>query len=184
MSEPTPEQTPTPEPKPDEQPAAKSFSQDEVNSLLAKQKREAFGDYGDLKQKAAKLAELEESQRTEAEKIAARATAAEKERDEARAQSLRYDAALEHGVGKDFFDLLGSGSAEEIASRAERVGSLLKVQAENEQLKADIEALRAGKPAPAHGRPTAALKPGATPENNKTEDDVLYEALYGSQHAS
>lgn len=178
MSDATPEST-EPEPKPTEQ-ANKSFTQDDVNALLAKQKRETFGDYGELKAKAAKLAEFEESQRTEAEKVTARAAAAERERDEARAQSLRYDAALEHGISKDYFDMLGSGTQDDITSRAQRLGGLLKVQAENEQLKAELDALRQGKPAPANGRPTPALKPGATPEATQTEDDVLYERLYGA----
>lgn len=183
MSEPTPEApvpTEPPTPPPAEPVTEKSFTQDDVNAMLAKQKREQFGDYGDLKAQAARLAELEESQRTEAEKVAARAATAEKERDEARAQSLRYDAAITHGVGKDYFDLLGSGTEEEIASRAERVGGLLKVQSENEQLKAELEALRTGKPAPLNGRPVEALKPGATPTTDQTQDDLDYAALFGA----
>lgn len=183
MSEPIPEvpavPEPTPTPVPTEPAATKSFTQDDVNALLAKQKREQFGDYGDLKAKAAKLAEFEESQRTEAEKVAARAVEAEKERDSARAESLRYKAAAIHGVNEDNFDLLGSGTEDEIAARAQRVGNLLKVQTENEQLKAELEALRAGKPAPINGRPIEQLKPGATPQNTPTEDDVLYNSLFG-----
>ena len=155
----------------------RAFTQDEVNALLAKQKREQFGDYGDLKAKAAKLTEFEEAQRTEAEKAAARAAAAEQDRDSARAESLRYKAAATHGIGEDYFDLLGNGDEPTITARAERVGGLLR---DNAAMKAELDALRAGKPAPTNGRPTEQLKPGATPESTQTEDDVLYNSIFGT----
>lgn len=120
---------------------------------------------------ARRLAEFEESQKTEQQKIADRAAAAERERDEARADGLRYKAAAKHAIGEDYFDLLGSGDEETISSRAERVGGLLK---ENAEMKAELEALRAGKPAPANGRPTEALKPGASPEPISGAQDHSY----------
>jgi chemotaxis protein histidine kinase CheA len=128
---------------------------------------------------ARRLQELEDAQKTEAQRLADRQAAIERERDEARSEGLRYKAAAKHGVGEDYFDLLGTGDEEAINARAERVGSLLKLTTENEQLKAELEALRAGKPAPVGGRPVPALKPGATPENAQTEDDVLYSSLFG-----
>lgn len=130
----------------------------------------------ELEPLATEAQKLKEAQQTEAERIAARATAAERERDEAKAEGLRYKAAATHGISEDYFDLLGSGDAETISDRAERVGGLLK---ENAALKAEVEALRAGKPAPTNGRPVEALKPGATPEESKTSDDLIYEAVYG-----
>lgn len=133
----------------------------------------------ELEPLAQKAQQLEEAQQTEAERIAARASAAERERDEARAEGLRYKAAATHGIGEDYFDLLGSGSADEIGERAQKVGALLKVQSENAQLRAEVEALRAGKPAPTTARPVEALKPGATPEHSQSEDDVLYSQLFG-----
>ncbi len=157
-----------------------SFSQEQVNALLAEQKRkerERFAGYDDLKAKATEFDKLAEAQKTEQQRHAEAAAKAQKDADEARAETLRYKAAAEHGVGKDYFDLLGSGDEETITARAERVGSLVK---ENAQMKAELEALRAGKPAPVTGRPTEALKPGATPEQAKTEDDVIYERIYGA----
>jgi hypothetical protein len=133
----------------------------------------------ELEPQAAKARELEEAQQTEAERIAARATAAERERDEARADGLRYKAAAAHGIGEDYFDLLGSGDEEAIKSRAERVGSLIKAQSEIAQLRAEVEALRAGKPVPNGARPIESLRPGATPTDNQSEDDVLYNSLFG-----
>lgn len=125
---------------------------------------------------AQRLAEIEDAQKTEQQRLADRQAAIERERDEARAEGLRYKAAATHGISEDYFDLLGSGDAETISDRAERVGGLLK---ENAALKAEVEALRAGKPAPTNGRPVEALKPGATPEESKTTDDLIYEAVYG-----
>lgn len=131
---------------------------------------------------AQELAALKEAQLTNEQRAAAQAATAERERDEARADGLRYKAAAKHGITEDTdLELLGSGDEAVIAARAERVGNLLKLAVENEQLKAELEALKAGKPAPVSGRPTEALKPGATPEGSKTEDDLTYEALYGTQ---
>lgn len=125
---------------------------------------------------ARRLAELEDAQKSEQQRLTDRQAAIERERDEARADGLRYKAAAKHGISEDYFDLLGTGDEDTIVGRAERVGSLIR---ENADMKAELEALRAGKPAPTNGRPTTALKPGATPENDQTEDDVLYQSLFG-----
>lgn len=125
---------------------------------------------------ARRLQEIEDAQKSEQQRIADRQQAIERERDEARAEGLRYKAAAKHGIGEDFFDLLGSGDEDIISSRAERVGALIK---ENAAMKVELDALRAGKPAPTPGRPVEALKPGATPENTTSEDDVLYNSLFG-----
>lgn len=110
---------------------------------------------------AKRLAEYEESQKTEQQRIADRAAAAERERDDARTESLRYKAAAKHGVNEDNFDLLGTGDDEAINARAERVGSFLKLAAENEQLKTELESLRAGRPSTQ--QPVEQLRPGASP---------------------
>jgi hypothetical protein len=188
MSEPTPEVTPeVVEPEkaataePTETPAPEDALGDAGKKAIDRMKAErdaARREASANKAAAKRLAELEESQKSEQQKIADRAAEAERERDEARTEGLRYKAAARHGVGEDYFDLLGSGDEETIVGRAERVGTLIR---ENAEMKAELEALRAGKPAPSTGRPTPALKPGATPEDNKTEDDVLYESLYGTQ---
>lgn len=124
---------------------------------------------------ARRLQEIEDAQKSEQQRTADRQQAIERERDEARAEGLRYKAAAKHGIGEDYFDLLGSGDEDTISARAERVGGLIK---ENAAMKAELEALRAGKPAPTPGRPVEALKPGATPENSQSEDDVLYNSLF------
>lgn len=178
MSEATPEATTTTpattEPAPAE---TKSFTQDDVNAMLAKQKREQFGDYGDLKTKAQRLEEIEEQQKTEQQRHADVAAKAQRDADEARAESLRYKAAATYKVDPDYFDLLGTGDEETISGRAERVGTLLR---ENADMKVELDALRQGRPAPVQARPTTALKPGATPEQFQTEDDATYARLFGA----
>ena len=67
-----------------------------VRERLARVKGTPPADYEDLKAKAAKLTELEESNKTELEKAQARAEAAEKERDRVRADAaeVRLRAAI------------------------------------------------------------------------------------------
>ena len=77
---------PEPEPKP---PEDRTFTQDQVNSLLADQKRKVQGqyaDYGDLKTKAAEADRLRKERETENEKAIREAT--EKARAEARTEML------------------------------------------------------------------------------------------------
>lgn len=185
MSETTVEQTApaTPGPSPAEQtpPASdpQTFNQEQVNALLAEQKRkerERFAGYDDLKAKAAEFDKLQEASKTEQQRAAEAARQAQEDAAAARSEALRYKAAATHKVEADYFDLLGNGTEDEISSRAERLGGLLK---ENAAMKAELEALRAGKTAPTPGRPVEALKPGATPEHNQSEDDVLYNSLFG-----
>ena len=69
------------QPAPQPEPEAKTFSQDEVNRIQAQTRREAnarFGDYQQLKDRAARADELEKSQLTDQEKLEARATTAER----------------------------------------------------------------------------------------------------------
>lgn len=176
---PAPEQSAAPE-KPAGQPQA--LTQDQVNALLAEQKRklrEQYSGYDDLKAKAEKFDQAQEAAKTEQERAAEAAAKAQQEAAEARAESLRYRAAATHGIGQDYFDLLGAGDEEAINGRAETLGALIKTASEVEQLRAEVEALRAGKPVPTTARPIEQLKPGATPENAQSEDDVLYSQLFG-----
>lgn len=93
---PTPPSPPADPPAPPTPPAdpPKMFTQDEVNAILAKNKRTTPpDDYEDLKAAAAKLAELEAANQTELEKAQAAAAKAAEERDaaleEARTTAVR-----------------------------------------------------------------------------------------------
>jgi len=127
---------------------------------------------------AKRLAEIEDAQKSEAQKNADALTAAQRAAEESKAEALRYRAAATHKVSEDYFDLLGTGDADAISDRARRVGELVSAKAENEQLRAEIAALREGKPAPTQSRPVADLKPGATPESDSDESEQLYRSLF------
>jgi len=71
---------------------SRTFTQDEVNSLLAKEKRDMqakFSDYEDLKAKAAQLDAIEEANKTDLEKAQAEAARYKKEADELKAAAKR-----------------------------------------------------------------------------------------------
>lgn len=83
---PAPTPAPAPEPKPDE---PKTFTQEDVNALMARQKRELLAEQPDLTElraKAKKYDEIEEANRSELEK-------AQKEADEARAEAAKLKEA-------------------------------------------------------------------------------------------
>jgi len=127
---------------------------------------------------AQRLAEFENSQKSEAQRHADAAEQAKRDAAEARAEMTRYKVASTQGVPADYFDLLGSGDEEAVTARAQLLKPLLDVRAENEQLKAQIATLQ-GKPAGTN-RPVADLKPGATPDGASSESDVLYNSLFPS----
>ena len=86
--------------------------------------------------------------------------------------NLRLTAAVDHGVDKDHRDLIGGTTAEEVNASAERLGALLRDRAELASVKAELEALKTGKPAPSTV-PVASLRPGAMPASDPIEDDAF-----------
>lgn len=71
---------------------------------------------------AKRLAEIEEAGKTELEKATGRVTAAETERDDARAEALRLRIAVEHGIGLEDADLFLTGRDEEsLRAQAKRL---------------------------------------------------------------
>lgn len=75
---------------------------------------------------AKRLAEIEESQKTEQQKLVDAKAAAEKVAAETATELARMKAAVKHGLSEDDLDLLGSGTPEEIEARAERLAARLK----------------------------------------------------------
>lgn len=109
---------------------------------------------------AKRLQEIEDAQKTAEQKSAEQAAKVQRDLEAARSETLRYKAAATHRVSEDNFDLLGTGTEEEITARAQRVGSLEAALAERDQLKAELEALKGASSTP---RPVDQLKPGAVP---------------------
>lgn len=121
----------------------------------------------ELKPQADRLRQMEEASKSEAQRLADAKDAAERRADEATANAVRYKAAAMYGIPADHFDLLGSGSEEEITARAVKLQSLLAAQ---------TPAVPPTTPPPP-GRPVETMRPGATPSTTETEDDVLLKSL-------
>src|SRR5690606_21944089 len=91
-------------------------SQEELNRVLKDRldrERAKFADYAELKAKAAKLDEIEEANKSEAEKVAERLAKAEAAAREAEARALRREIALEHGLSKEDAALLDAVTDED-----------------------------------------------------------------------
>jgi len=75
---------------------------------------------------AQRLAALEEAQKTEAQKLAERAEAAEKERDAMRLETLRARVAITKGVPADLVDRLRGDTEDDLAEDADRLLALIQ----------------------------------------------------------
>lgn len=111
---------------------------------------------------------LVEASQTEQERQANALAAAQRQAEQAQAEAIRYRAAATYGIPAEHFDLLGTGTEQEISARAEKLRTLLA---------APPAALASTAP---QTRPVAQLRPGATPGETQNEDDVLYQRLFGS----
>lgn len=79
-------------------PAESTFTQEQVNDLLAKQKGKItakYADHSDLKAAAARLTEIEEASATELEKAQKKATQLEAQLADTQASALRMEVASE-----------------------------------------------------------------------------------------
>jgi len=124
----------------------------------------------ELKPKADQFAALEEASKSEAQRLAEATEAAKRDAQVARDEAVRYKVAATYSIPADHFELLGSGTEEEITARAVKISALLAAQA----------ATQAPPPAgPPQTRPVEQLRPGATPGETETEDDVVYAKLFG-----
>lgn len=133
---------------------------------------------------AKRLQEIEDAQKSDAQRQADAAAKAQRELEAARSETARYKVATEHGISKEYLDLLGSGDEDVLTQRAEAIKPLLAAATERDALKAELEALKAGKPTPGSSRPTAALRPGATPQEVVPEDENSYPAHWLPQQAA
>lgn len=109
---------------------------------------------------------LVEASKSETQRLSEAAETARRDAETARAEAIRYKVAATHGLTADHFDLLGSGTEEEISARAEKIAALLSQQ-------------QPPTPTPLPTRPVEQLRPGATPGEAESPDDVLYKQLFG-----
>jgi hypothetical protein len=111
----------------------------------------------ELEPLANKAREIEEGEKTELQKANERAEAAERRDAEREENYARLDIAVKLGIDPDNIDLIGSGSREEMESKAIRVKAMQDQQQPSN--------------APPSDRPVEGLRPGASPEPPKPADD-------------
>jgi hypothetical protein len=102
----------------------KTFTQADLDRVveerLARERRKYEG-FEELKAKAARADELEAANQSEIEKAQSKATKAESERDQAKAQLLRFEVAAEKSVPPKLVPLLTASSKEELESQADLI---------------------------------------------------------------
>lgn len=109
------------EPAGDEKPFTAPQSQDDLNKIVEARlarERAKYADYDSLKTAAAKLAEIEAANQTEAEKAQARLEAAETRAAELEDKATRAEVANEKGVPAE---LLSGKTREELEASADKL---------------------------------------------------------------
>jgi hypothetical protein len=100
------------------------------------------------------------------------AAAAQAAAEKATADAIRWKAAATHSIPAEDFDLLGTGTEEEITSRAQRIAAKNAAQAAAAAPTPPTPVI----PSPVT-RPVAQMLPGATPTDAPNEDDQILAAL-------
>jgi hypothetical protein len=147
-----------PEPKDWESEATKwkALARQHENKHLASLGFKSKDEIDQLRQAAQKHAEFEEAQKTELQKQTDRATTYEQQLTGLQSANARLMAAATHNIPPDLIDLLGSGTDEEINTRAEMLAERLKA------------ATPTAPPTPQ--RPVESLTPGAAPPSAAPAD--------------
>lgn len=121
VTESTEAEAPQEDAKADETTDSKTFDAEYVEKLrkeAAKYRTEAKANADAAK----RLADIEESKKSEVEKAAEKAAAAEAERDAARAEVIRFRVAAKYGISDEDADLFLTGTDEEsLVRQAERL---------------------------------------------------------------
>lgn len=103
-------------------------SQEEFNQIIEKRlerERAKFSDYDDLREKAAKLDEIEQANKTEQQRYEERLTQAEQSAAEARTEALRFRVATKFGISDENAELFLTGTDEDtLTKQAERLADL------------------------------------------------------------
>lgn len=186
MSEPATETPVTPAPQP---PAQAPASWDDIfkgedpvkvkealehSRKWEQRAKDNFAKVNELTPQAEQFRKLEEASKSEAQRQAEAVEAAKRDAETAKAETVRYKVAATHGIPAEHFDLLGSGTEEEITARATKIAALIAAE----------KAAQPAPPAPPTGapiptRPVEQMRPGATPSDAESAEDVLYKQLFG-----
>ena len=100
-------------------------SQEEFDRIIGgrvERERSKFGDYEDLKAKAAQLDDIEAANKTEQQKLEERLSVAETSAAEARTEAMRFRVATRFGVSDEDAELFLTGSDEDtLTKQAQRL---------------------------------------------------------------
>ncbi len=134
---------------PEGTPTGRSFTQEDVNRLLADDRRKTqarYADYDQLKTKASEFDKLADAQKTEAQKAAEALTAAETRATAAERRALLLEVATEKGLtAAQAKRLVGSTREELLADADEFLGSLPGgTQPQQSNGRRPVESLRPG----------------------------------------
>lgn len=103
----------------------RTFTQAEVDKIVAERLKRAKPDYDALKAKAAAADELAEATKSAEQRAAEAEKAAEQRAAAAEARAVRYEVAAEHGISKADADLFLTGSdVDTVTAQAERIAAL------------------------------------------------------------
>jgi septal ring factor EnvC (AmiA/AmiB activator) len=107
----------------------KTLTQAEVDKIVADRvarERKKFADYDDLKKKAAKLQQIEDGQKTEAQKLNDQLAAQSVELQELRVEKIRRAAASAAGLDPDLAEFITAADEGEATEQARKLAERLK----------------------------------------------------------
>ena len=108
---------------------SQTFDKEYVSSLRSEAAKWRI----EAQQRAEKLEEYEEANKSEVEKAQGKASKAEQRAAEAEAKLLRYEVAADKQVPADALDLLTGNTREELEAKADKLLSLVKSRTENNE---------------------------------------------------
>lgn len=159
---------------PSEGGAEKTFTQADVDRIVEerlKRERAKFSDYDDLKEKAQRLKEAEDQEKSESEKLKEQVSQLQQERDQAKTESLRSTIASEKGLTAKQARRLTGSSREELESDADDL--LDTFGAKKDDSGGEEEA-----PRESSRPPKESLQPGASSgDETVTDPDQMAEAV-------
>lgn len=133
--------------------STEAFDQDRALAKIKKANDEARSLRTRIKELEAfesKIKELEDSQKSEAQKVQERAQKAEQDAAEARSELARERIARRYKIDDEDLELLGTGTEEQLEARAKRIAAL------------NAAAAKIAAVAPPSEKPVEKLRPGVT----------------------
>lgn len=114
------------------EPPSREYTQAEIDEIVAKRVarvRKQYGDYEDMKKKAAKLDEIEAANKSELEKLTDQNQKLAAQLAEREHAALIQAACIKHGVPADYMDLVTGADEDSIDKAAEKVAKLAAASA-------------------------------------------------------